>query len=214
MTAKKASKRRQKDAQDNRAAGVTSQQRRPALHPSNGLLVSDMAAPKGNQFWKERSKHGRDLIFADPATLWKACCEYFEWVEANPLYEDRLFAYQGEVTHEPAAKMRAMTLDGLCIFLDISFQTWLNYKKRNDFLDIIGRVESIVCVQKFTGAAAGLLNPNVIARDLGLADKSEMKADDKSMAIDWEMSVESTREFRAALKAFGREVDACESGCD
>ena len=136
-----------------------------------------MAAPKGNQFWKARSKHGRDLIFKNPETLWPSCCEYFEWVEANPLYEDRLFSYQGEVVHEPAAKMRAMTLDGLCIFLDVSFQTWLNYKKREDFLDIIGRVENIIRVQKFTGAAAGLLNPNVIARELELADKSKRMSD-------------------------------------
>ena len=139
--------------------------------------ASDMAAPLGNQFWRARAKHGRDLIFTDPETLWEACVEYFEWVEANPLFEDRLFAYQGEVTHEPAAKMRAMTLDGLCIFLGISFQTWLNYRTRKDFLDIIGRVENIICVQKFTGAAAGLLNPNVIARELELADKSKRMSD-------------------------------------
>ena len=142
-----------------------------------------MAAPLGNQFWRARAKHGRDLIFKDPETLWASCCEYFEWVEANPLFEDRLFAYQGEVTHEPAAKMRAMTLDGLCIFLGISFQTWLNYRTRKDFLDIIGRVENIICVQKFTGAAAGLLNPNVIARDLGLADKSAHMFDPGTWAI-------------------------------
>ena len=105
------------------------------------------------------------------------------------------------MTHEPAAKMRAMTLDGLCIFLDVSFQTWLNYKTRKGFLDIIGRVESIVCVQKFTGAAAGLLNPNVIARDLGLADKSEVKADVETLTTDWSrVSSEALREIRAASR--------------
>jgi hypothetical protein len=141
------------------------------------LCYRIMAAPKCNQFWKARAKHGRDRIFADPQTLWEACCEYFEWVEANPLYEDRLFAYQGEVVHEPAAKMRAMTLDGLCIFLDISFQTWRNYKDREDFLDIIARVENIIRVQKFTGAAAGMLNPNIIAREMELADMSKRMSD-------------------------------------
>ena len=29
-----------------------------------------MAAPKGNQFWMLRSKHGRDKLFATPEALW------------------------------------------------------------------------------------------------------------------------------------------------
>ena len=74
-----------------------------------------MAAPKGNQFWKARSKHGRELIFKTPEALWDACVEYFEWVDANPLQEDRPFAYQGAVKHEPVAKMRAMTICGLSL---------------------------------------------------------------------------------------------------
>ena len=36
--------------------------------------------------------------------------------------------------------------------------------------------------QKFTGAAAGLLNPNIIARDLGLADKTDHASSDGSMS--------------------------------
>ena len=34
-------------------------------------------------------------------------------------------------------------------------------------------MEQIIRTQKFEGAAAELLNPNIIARDLGLADRSE-----------------------------------------
>lgn len=133
-----------------------------------------MAAPKGNQFWKARSSHGRNPIFASADELWSACCEYFEWVEDNPLWEDKLVTFQGTATHEPVAKMRAMTLEGLCIFLDIGRQTWADYRGRKDFSEVATRVEEIVRTQKFQGAAADLLNPNIIARDLGLADKSEL----------------------------------------
>ncbi len=131
-----------------------------------------MAAPKGNQFWKARSKHGRDLIFKDAETLWEACCEYFEWVDANPIKQDRQFAFQGKVIHDSVEKMRAMTFGGLCIFLDIDDDTWTNYKKREDFFGVVTRVERIIQTQKFEGAAAELLNANIIARDLGLTDKS------------------------------------------
>ena len=134
-----------------------------------------MSAPLGNKFWKARSKHGRDRLFESPAALWEACCEYFEWVEANPLYEMKAFAYQGVVVQEPVAKMRAMTIGGLCIFLDIDEVTWRRWREVEDFCTVISRAEQIIYQQKFTGAAADLLNPNIIARDLGLADKQEVK---------------------------------------
>ena len=137
-----------------------------------------MSAPKGNQFWKVRSSHGRAPIFASPDALWEAACEYFEWVEANPLWEDKVMSYQGINTHEPVAKMRAMTVTGLCTFLDISFQAWTEYRTRKGFGDVTTRVDQIIRDQKFAGAAADLLNANIIARDLGLADRSELTGRD------------------------------------
>lgn len=133
-----------------------------------------MAAPAGNQFWKARSSHGRAPIFASPDDLWAASCEYFEWCEVNPLYEAQAFAYQGNVKVESLPKMRAMTASGLCTFLDISVSAWHDYKAREDFVQITGRIEQVIRDQKFTGAAAGLLNANIIARDLGLSDKQEL----------------------------------------
>ena len=133
-----------------------------------------MPAPSGNQFWKVRSSHGRAPIFANSDELWQACTEYFEWVEANPLHEARPFAYQGEVKVEMIERMRAMTISGLCIFLGIARRTWDNYGERDGFDDVTARVEAIIRTQKFEGAAADLLNPTIIARELGLADKAEL----------------------------------------
>lgn len=134
-----------------------------------------MAAPKGNRFWEARSTHGRKPLFETPEALWDAACEYFHWVEENPLWEDKVTSFQGVNTHEPVAKMRAMTIVGLCIFLDIDETTWRAYGEKKDFSPITTRVERIIYSQKFAGAAADLLNPNIIARDLGLTDKHEQK---------------------------------------
>jgi len=133
-----------------------------------------MVAPVGNRFWEVRSSHGRSPIFESPDALWNACCEYFAWVEENPLQEEKIFQYQGMIVRDTAAKMRAMTIGGLCIFLDISKKTWDNYSDRQDFFAVTTQVEEIIRNQKFSGAAADLLNANIIARDLGLADKSEL----------------------------------------
>jgi hypothetical protein len=137
-----------------------------------------MAAPKGNRFWEARSSHGRDKIFSDEAVLWDAALEYFEWVEDNPLKGAKLFKIKNdedkdEITESPYSKMRAMTIEGLCLFLDIGTSTWYEYRADEDFADIISRIESVIYSQKFAGAAADLLNANIIARDLGLKDASK-----------------------------------------
>lgn len=134
-----------------------------------------MAAPKGNKFWEQRSSHGRKPIFASPDDLWAACCEYFTWVEENPLQEDKVFQYQGAIVRDSISKMRAMTIDGLCLFLDIDEQTWANYRAREDFIGVVAQAERVIRDQKFSGAAADLLNPNIIARDLGLRDKQDVE---------------------------------------
>ena len=133
-----------------------------------------MAAPKGNRFWEARSSHGRNPKFDDPEVLRDACYQYFQWVEDNPLWEMKAFAYQGVVIQEPVAKMRAMTLSGLCLFICISEDTWATYRKKEDFLGVCIEVERHIYNQKFSGASADLLNASIIARDLGLADKKEL----------------------------------------
>lgn len=132
----------------------------------------------GNQFWKVRSKHGRDKIFETPEILWEAACEYFEWVVDNPL--QKAIIYQGEVSKESEDLMRPMTIGGLCIFLDVhaeylaGFESDLDLetKEGKDFSQIVKAIKQIIYEQKFAGATAGLMNPNIIARDLGLKDKS------------------------------------------
>jgi hypothetical protein len=134
-----------------------------------------MAAPKGNRFWEARSSHGRNPIFGSPDELWSACAEYFDWIEDNPLYETKAFAFQGAVTQEAIPKMRAMTIIGLCLFLDIDRSTWYALKSKEGFSDITTRAEEVIYNQKFSGAAADLLNANIIARDLGLKEQSQVE---------------------------------------
>lgn len=143
-----------------------------------------MSAPVGNQFWKQRSKHGRDTLFSTPEKMWEAACEYFEWCDKNPLIEvvhDKLKVngVGDELKFIDIPKMRPYTIQGLCLYLDCNTQYFNQFKssekaKEQDFSFVITRIEEIIYNQKFSGAAAGFLNPNIIARDLGLADKKDV----------------------------------------
>jgi hypothetical protein len=144
-----------------------------------------MAAPKGNKFWKIRSKHGRSKLFANAGLLWDAACEYFEWVYSHPLKESKVCSFQGKNVLKSVPLMRAMTISGLCIYLGTheeyltSFESGLdlNTNEGKDFSRVIKDIRSVIITQKFEGASAGLLNQNIIARDLGLVDKKDVSGD-------------------------------------
>lgn len=135
-----------------------------------------MAAPRGNQFWKLRSKHGRDRLFATPELLWEATCEYFEWVDKHPLYDTD---FRGkDATRVKIPKQRPYTLQGLCIYLGCNTEYFRQFKKslgalENDFSSVITRIEEIIYNQKFEGASVGLFNASIIAHDLGLLRKQQ-----------------------------------------
>jgi hypothetical protein len=128
-----------------------------------------MGAPIGNEFWKRRTKHGRDKLFTKPELLWEAAQEYFQWCFDNPLIEIDFVGKDATQVQKP--KIRAFTWSGLELYLDIdSLREYKSNPDYKEFSQIITRIEKIMYTQKFEGAAAGLLNPNIIARDLRLND--------------------------------------------
>jgi hypothetical protein len=133
---------------------------------------------KENQFWKLRSKHGRDKIFSNPEILWQEACTFFEWCDSNPLSEQKAFGTGKKLSVE---RMRAYTMKGLCYFLKIGESTYNDYKHRDEFKEVIEQIEQVLFNQKFTGAAAGLLNANIISRDLGLKDVADLTTDGESL---------------------------------
>lgn len=154
-----------------------------------------MAAPLENKFWKLRSKHGRNKLFETPELMWEAACEYFEWCEDNPLMSTEQAKgspksekdEEGNITWSPSLielpKMRPFTLHGLCLYLDCNtayFRTFKSQERaqKEDFSTVIASIEEVIYNQKFSGAASGFLNANIISRDLGLSDKAEITGKD------------------------------------
>lgn len=138
-----------------------------------------------NQFWRARSKHGADAIMKDAQTLYEACVEYFEWIEENPLIEEKVGFSKGRTCRADMNKVRAMTASGLSLFLGITHKTWIEWKKtRDDLKPIIEWAETVIWNQKFSAAAAGLLNANIISRELGLADKQVVDVTAPRMTIN------------------------------
>ena len=103
-----------------------------------------MAAPKGNQFWMLRSKHGRDKLFATPEALWEAACEYFQWCDENPWTTRKAIqrtmpvrrkkgkrtetVNEQQTQQEVSPTQRPYSLTGLCIYLGTSSRWWSSFR--------------------------------------------------------------------------------------
>lgn len=142
-----------------------------------------MAAPTENEFYKLRLDLSNDGKKISVKQLAIKCQEYIDFCLENPLME---VDFKGkDATEVKMPKMRAMNIMGLCHWLGIVTATWYGWKKEDKYLSVITRVEQIFYNQKFQGAAAGMLNPNIIARDLGLRDHTQMNVqDDRKKAAD------------------------------
>ena len=141
-----------------------------------------MAATKGNQFWQLRSKHGRDKIFSEADILWDECVKYFEATDERKWNKTE---YNGKDAIKCLIPLDTpYTWTGLYYFLGISHTAWQEYEKREDFNAICTRVRYVIYTQKFEGAAVGVFHANIIARDLGLTEKSALQVTEQPLFPD------------------------------
>ena len=131
-----------------------------------------MSATKGNQFWKERSESGRNLIWSSPDELWKEAKEYFK--ETSQRVWNKVDFKGSKVKEVKIPTSVPFSLQGLCLHLDCCLTTFKNYENKDDFLAVTSKIRNIIEIQQFEGAVVGAFNPSIIASKLGLANKSEV----------------------------------------
>lgn len=138
-----------------------------------------MGAPKFNNYWEFRNKHGAPFTY-DSETLWKEALAYFEWMN-DRTWDKQEAIKSGDLagTTMNVSTSTPFSIKTFCIFADISHQTFINYGSNKDpwkdLFEVTTRIQEIIESQQFEGATVGAYNPNIIARTLGLADKKEVE---------------------------------------
>ncbi len=130
-----------------------------------------MAAAKGNKYWKLRINPGRKNKLT-PLRLRNEAAAFMEDVVSNPFIIKKQVMHQGAMEVLVEEKPRLMTIGKLCRYLGISLTTFHEYAKQEAFADIIGDIKGIMYDYKLDGAAAGEFNANIIARELGLGERT------------------------------------------
>ena len=148
-------------------------------------------------YWEGRKKLGRPKNIKDAQQLWEYACEYFDSVDSNPflineqrrgtvkiekdafLSEDELDAIRTPVVGIPT--IRPYTWNGFSNYLfERSIISNIDHYRYNldnnyqDFIGVVRAINKIIYDQKFEGAAVGVFNSSIIARELGLTDKTQV----------------------------------------
>ena len=150
-------------------------------------------------YWEWRAKTGfvgRPKSFAGPKHLWKLACEYFKRIDERPFLKqeqrrspvkiDKRVEISDDIMDElrnPVVELKTIrpyTWAGLTDYLNEQghISTLQDYKANRDnryteFVEVIRAINEVMYQQKFEGAASGAFNANIIARDLGLVDKTQ-----------------------------------------
>lgn len=138
---------------------------------------------KGNQLWQLSAKKILDgrRSFQWPHELLEELVNYFNWIQDNPLNEAKLTSFQGTNALENLPKMRAVTQQSMYLYCGISRSKWGDYRLGNDiegFKEVVEWAEDMMHSINFEGGASGLLNAMLVARQLGLAERTELTGRD------------------------------------
>lgn len=118
----------------------------------------------------------RNKLFLTPHDLMEAAADYFEWCEEHPILEEQVNIWQGVVIRTDISKVRSFTIRGLATYLGLTAAKIKSYgNKGAEWEEVLEFIDQVIYTQKFENAAAGMLNPTMITRDLGLVDKQDVK---------------------------------------
>lgn len=151
-------------------------------------------------YWEWRKNTGAPKALKSPEQLWGLACDYFKSVDERPIFieeqrrspirvpkeawfemsDDELKALERPVIR--MMKARPYTWAGLEAYL---FERGIlknlseyrnNYRGgHTEFAEVCRAIDRTMYAQKFEGAASGIFNHAIIARELGLADRSKIQ---------------------------------------
>lgn len=151
----------------------------------------------------DRKKFGRKA-FESADHLYRRALEYFQWCDTHPMYRTEQLKKPGPPLKMPDGSTvpgetlveiplkRPYTMGGLCIYLGVHSSYFRNFESKRregraptakyipiggddeEFLEVIDFIKESVYTQQYEGAVAGQFQANIVARGIGLADKTEI----------------------------------------
>lgn len=119
---------------------------------------------------RSRRRGSGHMVFPTPEALWSSAVQYFQWVEDNPLVEEKVFFNKDGAHREDITHPRPMTLKAMWVHMNIGKASWYDYRAKEDYANVCEEIDSIIYEQKFSYAAADMMNAQLIGKELGIAE--------------------------------------------
>ena len=149
-----------------------------------------MAAPKGHEIWGNPIKPKT----YKPDEFWLKAVEYFEWCKVNPwMKQEAIKSGQncGGLVNVPCE--RPYSIGALCVYANISEDTFENYSKKEGYETYFGickHIKLVIDKQHFEGGMIGAYNSNIVTRKLGLKENIDTTTNGKDIQPITQMSDE------------------------
>ena len=132
-------------------------------------------------YWQWRKNTGRPKKLKSAQQLWEHACDYFQMMDESPFMKQD-FIRGGDAAGSiiELETIQPYTWEGFEDYLRehqiiAKLDDYRSNKegRYSEFAEIITHIGKVMYDRKFRGAAVGAFNANIIARDLGLTDKTQ-----------------------------------------
>lgn len=135
-----------------------------------------MAAPKNNQYYLKRIVSGRPPKYT-PKQWAEKMMDYLDYMDGHTWDKQEAIKSGDKVgTLISVPTKTPLTIQGFCNFAGVSSELYARYKSDKGFEDYHGittYMDGIIKQNQLEGSMVGAYNPNIVARLLGLAEKTE-----------------------------------------
>lgn len=140
----------------------------------------EKTAAESLNFKKLYNKQYSDIVGANisgnnkltPEQLMQLVVNYFEWAETNAIKAGAESSFQGRTYQDTITRPRVFTWNGLTLFLGVSTGIIQRWKRQPGYMEVLDFADQVIREQKYQYAANGMINTNMIAKELGI-DKGD-----------------------------------------
>lgn len=113
-----------------------------------------------------------------PEILWDLFLDFKVWLKNNPMQRNEFNSKMGSIVSIPLERPLTWSrfdcyVNDLGIITDLEDYRLNTDGRYSDFKGVITRINKEMYSDKFEGASAGIYNANIIAKDLGLVEKTQ-----------------------------------------
>lgn len=135
--------------------------------------------------------------FKTPGDLWAKAVKYFEWCASTPLLEQHATKMKvgdgvEEIEYYNMDKKRYMSKTSLCLFIGMDRRNFARKYESGEygpaFKEVCEAISAVILDDQMTGAAAGLYNPMIVARHVGLLKDTQNDEGEETKAKSFEIN--------------------------